>query len=265
MGGISVWCMHFIGNRAFILGDSATIGQIAYSPGYTGLSFFVPVLVLSLAFWAVGHDENVNILRVALGGVMVGFGVCGMHYLGQAGIINYVCIYSIGHIVGAAAIAVIASIGALGIFFRWRSTWAASFWRRSICAAILAGAVSGMHWIASVGTQYRLKSSDHIPNAISRNSIVIVVIVLVCLIPLPAPNSAKCSQSVGSCLLFLGLIIVAQYRRRLAANRAQKVALAAAYFDPDGRLMVSPEGLLPSTQITDTYIERVDTVFPLTG
>ncbi|RFU36173.1 hypothetical protein B7463_g155, partial [Scytalidium lignicola] len=246
MGGISVWCMHFIGNRALILGDGAAFGQIAYNPGYTGLSFFVPIIVLTLAFWAVGTDERVHILRVVLGGAIVGFSVCGMHYLGQAGIINYVCIYSIGHIVGAAAIAVVASIGALGIFFRWRSSWAASFWRRALCAVILSGAVSGMHWIASVGTQYRLKPSNHVPDSMSRNSTVIVVIIL----------------SVGSCFIFLALTLVAQHRRRLAADRAQKVSLAAAYFDPDGRLMVSPEGLLPSRKITDAFIERsFDDVF----
>ncbi|KAH8821237.1 hypothetical protein F5884DRAFT_79921 [Xylogone sp. PMI_703] len=240
MGGIAVWCMHFIGNRAFILGDGAAVGQIAYSPGYTGLSFFVPVIVLTLAFWSVGTGEKVQIYRVVLGGTIVGFGVCGMHYLGQAGIINYVCVYSIGHVVGAAAIAVVASIGALGIFFRWRATWAASFWRRALCAVILAGAVSGMHWVASVGTEYRLKPSKHFPNSMSRNATVIVVIVL----------------SVTSCFIFLALTLIAQSRRRSAADRAQKVSLAAAYFDPDGRLMVSPEGLLPSRKITDSFIER---------
>jgi hypothetical protein len=51
--------------------------------------------------------------------------------------------------------------------------------------------------------------------------------------------------------------VLAQRRRAKSANRAQQVVLAAAVFDDAGNLMVTPEGLLPSQKITNTYIERV--------
>lgn len=182
MGGIAIWCMHFIGNRAITLGNGAHDLQISYNSGFTALSFFLPISVLLLAFSAVGSNETVMLLRVAIGGTLAGFGIVGMHYLGQAGISNYDCIYAIPKVIGAGVIAVVASIGALTVFFLWRSTWENSWWRRAICAVGLAGAVSGMHWLASVGTQYRMRVVDPskvLVNNISRNATVIVVIVLV--------------------------------------------------------------------------------------
>lgn len=51
----------------------------------------------------------------------------------------------------------------------------------------------------------------------------------------------------------------AMYTARLRqrnANKAQQVVLAAAIFDKQDRVLVSPEGLLPSEKITDTFLEK---------
>lgn len=241
MGGISIWCMHFIGNRAIILADGTETLQIAYNPSFTALSFFLPIIVLLMAILAVGSNEKVSVVRITIGGTIAGTGIVGMHYLGQAGISNYDCIYQIGNIIGSVAIAIAASILALSVFFVLRATWTNSWWKRAATAVVLAGGVSGMHWLASVGTQYRLKSSNSTQARLSNNSTVIVVIVL----------------SVSACVILLMLTLFAQRRRSRSANRAQQVVLAAAVFDKDGRLMVTPEGVLPNTKITNTYIERV--------
>jgi len=191
MGGIAIWCMHFISNRAIVLADGQTAIQIAYSPGFTTLSFFVPILVLLTAFMVLGSDDRVSLVRVTVGGTLAGLAICGMHYLGQAGISNYISIYSVGYVVGAAVVAVVASIVALSVFFVLRATWTNSWWKRALCAIILAGAVFGMHWLASVGTQYRLKHVDlSSSDNISRNSTVIVVIVLVCIVATPTRRHA---------------------------------------------------------------------------
>lgn len=182
MGGVAIWCMHYIGNRALVLVQGQPPLQISYSAGYTVLSFFVPILVLLGAFMAIGSDETVSIVRVSLGGTLAGFAICGMHYLGQAGISNYTPIYVISNVIGSAIIAVAASIVALTVFFILRTTWSGSWWRRGLCAIVLAGAVSGMHWLATVGTTYRLKAPDwsQIKNSTSsRDSTTIVVAVLV--------------------------------------------------------------------------------------
>jgi hypothetical protein len=51
--------------------------------------------------------------------------------------------------------------------------------------------------------------------------------------------------------------MLAQRRKLLSANRAQQVVLACAVFDRQGRIMVTPEGLLPNRKVTSAYVERV--------
>ena len=194
MGGIAIWCMHFIGNRAITLAGGNSNLQLAYSVGFTALSFFIPIIVLLLAFAAVGSNDKVSLVRIGFGGILAGLGVCYMHYLGQAGISNYDCIYDVPNVIGAAIIAVVASVAALGIFFVFRAAWTSSWWKRALCAVILAIAVSGMHWLASVGTHYRLKTSATPSNNDSRDTTVIVVIVLVSRsIEKPGSADDKCS------------------------------------------------------------------------
>ena len=55
--------------------------------------------------------------------------------------------------------------------------------------------------------------------------------------------------------------VIAQRSRQRLRDRAQQVTLACATWDPDGRLMVTPEGFLPSRKITDAYMERVGLSF----
>lgn len=178
MGGIAIWSMHYIGNRAIDIGDGDPQLQIAYSSGFTALSFFMPIIVLLAAFVAIGTNEKVSWWRVGVGGSLAGAAICGMHYLGNASINNYVCIYNAANVVGAALIAVAASNIALSVFFVFRASWTNSWWKRGMSAVLLAGAVSGMHWCASTGTQYKLIALAG-TGQLSRNTTVIVVICLV--------------------------------------------------------------------------------------
>ncbi|KAI0137527.1 hypothetical protein BJ170DRAFT_65522 [Xylariales sp. AK1849] len=240
MGGIAIWCMHFIGNRATDLANGEAELQIAYSSGFTALSFFIPIMVLLAAFLAVGTNNKMSWWRITLGGSLAGAAICGMHYLGNASIDNYTCVYRPVNVVGAALIAVAASIVALSLFFVFRAAWTSSWWKRALSAIVMAGAVSGMHWCASTGTQYRLVRLNSGTNQISRNTTVIVVICL----------------SVGAALIMAGTAVYTTHVMRGYAQKAQQVVLAAAVFDRTGRILVNPDGLLPSEKITDTYLER---------
>ncbi|KAK2607828.1 hypothetical protein N8I77_006477 [Diaporthe amygdali] len=240
MGGIAIWCMHFIGNRAIQMAGGEPSLQIAYSSGFTAFSFFMPILVLVAAFVAIGTNDKVSWWRVAIGGTLAGAAICGMHYLGNASINNYVCIYNIANVVGAALIAVAASIIALSLFFVFRAGWTNSWWKRIISAVLLAGAVSGMHWCASTGTSYKLIALAGDNNQLSRNETVIVVICL----------------SVGACLVMATFAVYTARIMSRYASKAQQVVLAAAVFDKHGRVLVSPDGLLPSEKITDSFLEK---------
>lgn len=131
------------------------------------------------AFVAIGSSDAVSWWRVSLGGLLCGAAVCGMHYLGNASIENYTCVYKLPYLVGSAVIAVAASTIALSMFFIFRGMWANMWWKRLLSALLLAGAVSGMHWCAAVGTQFRLRSVHAGGRGASQNATVIAVICLV--------------------------------------------------------------------------------------
>ncbi|KAL4887590.1 hypothetical protein BJY04DRAFT_4725 [Aspergillus karnatakaensis] len=241
MGGIGIWCMHFIGNRAIVLGNGDEHIQVLYSMSFTGVSFVLPVCVLLTAFYAAGTSEKAGYVRILTGGVLTGGSVCGMHYVGQLGISNYSCHYQAANVVGAAVIAVVASTAALSIFFRWRASWTNRWWRRGVCGCLLALAVSGMHWTAAVGTTYR----NHDPSAnrggqLSRTQTVIICSVLACV-----------ACGVLSCCA-----IAAGGDHRRLRTQAQQLVLASVFFDPEGRIMVTPHALLPSRKIVDRYLGK---------
>lgn len=223
------------------------------------MSFFVPILVLAAAFMACGSNNNVSWWRISIGGTLCGGAVCGMHYLGNASIANYTCIYQVANVVGAALIAVAASIVALSIFFIFRAIWSSSWWKRIASAVILAAAVSGMHWVAAVGTRYRLVTIEPVKSDITRKSTVIVVI---CLVSHPfhavmTIHQLIQLQSIGACFIIAGSAIFKARNLKKHADKAQKVTLGAAIFDKHGRILVDNDGLIPSTVITDLYPEKV--------
>ncbi|CCT68010.1 uncharacterized protein FFUJ_06762 [Fusarium fujikuroi IMI 58289] len=245
MGGIAIWCMHFIGNIALTLAEGEAEMQIVYSSGMTVLSFCMPVFVLLGAFYAIGISNRIAWWRVITAGILCGCAICGMHYLANASIKNYQCIYEPAYIVGAAIIAVAASTVALAMFFIFQSLSASSWWKRTISAIILAGAVSSMHWCASVGTQYRLL---HLKK-LERGSRTATAIAVICL-------------SFSACIIIAGSAILRARTLRDAALRAQQIELAAVVFNKDGCLLVDSNGVFPNTVVTDFFIgENADDKF----
>ncbi|KAK3988759.1 hypothetical protein QBC44DRAFT_98340 [Cladorrhinum sp. PSN332] len=243
MGGVSIWCMHFVGNRALELLDGQPELAIAYSAGVTVASFFVPIVVLFAAFFVVTSTSNateVSWWRIFVSGALSGGAICGMHYLGNASISNYKCFYGAANVAGATVIAVTASTVALALFFVFRASWTNSWWKRFGCAVVLAAAVSGMHWCGAVGTKYELIHLTSRTDLDGRNTIVIAITVL----------------SVAVCLVMAGTAIYSARVRQAYAKNAQRITLAAAVFDSQGRILVTTDGLLPSEEVTSKFVQK---------
>ncbi|KAF8245554.1 hypothetical protein K440DRAFT_511411, partial [Wilcoxina mikolae CBS 423.85] len=241
MGGIAIWSMHFVGNRAVVLYDGQAELQLAYNSTFTVLSFFVPVLVLLGAYSLAGSSgDEVRKVRIVIGGSFAGSSICGMHYLGDAGISNFNTKYSIAKVIASVIIAISATNVALTFFFLMRKNFTNSWWKRLILGFVLAGAVSGMHWTASSGTTYVInRDQPTSQNILSRHWVVVIVIVL----------------SVFCCTILVAFAAAAGRERRKQLKRAQKIVLASATFE-DGKLMVLSDGTLPMRTITDTFSER---------
>ncbi|PNP44495.1 hypothetical protein THARTR1_11033 [Trichoderma harzianum] len=239
MGGIAIWSMHFIGNRAIYMLNGEAAFQIAYSTALTVASLLVPILVLVLAFVGVNGNGRIRWWRIVLAGLLSGGAICGMHYLADASISNYRGSYRLSYLIGSVVIAVLASTTALTLFFVFENTWSSAWWKRLGCAMVLAGAVSGMHWCAAVGTSYTLLHSTP-SKGVSRKDAMVVVICL----------------SITAGIVMTGMAIYSSWVRRDYASKSQQVVLAAGVFDDKGRIMVSQDGYLPSEVVTDTYFTK---------
>jgi NO-binding membrane sensor protein with MHYT domain len=155
--------MHYVGNRAIVLGDGNPGLQLNYSAGYTALSAFLPVICLLLAFALLEIQQPNQPLFwsfLIVSGFILGLSICGMHYVGNFGISNYSLYNPAGFVLGSAAIAIVASMAALAMFFFFKEKWVNSLSMRLCSATVLAAAVSGMHWLATAGTTYVLKVED---------------------------------------------------------------------------------------------------------
>ncbi|KAL8787578.1 MAG: hypothetical protein Q9213_002140 [Squamulea squamosa] len=248
MGAVAIWAMHYIGNRAITMLDGQRELQIQYSAGYTGGSFLLPICVVSIAFYLLSLSEKVDIIRIAVVGILTGAAICGMHYLGQGGIANYYVSYGWPYVLGSAFIAVIAATVALGVFFYLKRNWTNTWWKRALCAALLASSVSGMHWVASAGTVYRLRHQARKGNGLGRQATVVIVLCL----------------ALGCCITLITFAVIGQRVKTRSAHRAQEVVLASTIFDTEGKLLVTPEGTLPSRKIAKTYLEKTyDEIFDI--
>ena len=173
--------MHFVGNRAIVLGNGEPELQLYYNPKFTALSVFLPIVFLFGAFTIAElkkKKSHLLFLYLCLSGFVTGLSITGMHYVGNFGIVNYDLHNPVAHVVGAAAIAIISCIIALTLFFLQREMWINSLWRRIVCAIVLASAVSGMHWVASIGTRYTL-TQGYDGSKSDRDTNLIVAVVMV--------------------------------------------------------------------------------------
>jgi len=139
--GLSIWSMHFIAMLGFNPG-----AEVRYDVGRTILSLLLAIATTAFAFFfARGGGAR----REIMGGVVMGAGICTMHYVGMAAVITSVTLsYAPIYVVLAFAVAVSASTSAL---FVARSETTAT--QRVLAAAVLAFAIVGMHYTAMYGVR----------------------------------------------------------------------------------------------------------------
>lgn len=164
------------------MGDGESELQLDYNAGFTALSAFLPIIFLfiALSIFEIKSSKQGTVFwpLLIVSGFIAGLSITGMHYVGNFGISNYHLNSPAPYIIGAGAIAIGASIAAFSLFFYFREKWVNSFQKRMASSVVLASAVSGMHWVASVGTTYNLKRAISL-RAEKRNVNLIVAMVCV--------------------------------------------------------------------------------------
>jgi diguanylate cyclase len=148
--GCGIWSMHFVGMLAFSLPIA-----LAYDIATTVVSLVIAVALSGFAL-AIASRTEIGLGRLATGALVMGFGICAMHYSGMSAVqVLPLITYEPRLLVASCAIAVVASFVALWLFFRLRSgrTWQMRFAR--LGAAVVMGlAISGMHYTGMAAARF---------------------------------------------------------------------------------------------------------------
>ena len=140
--GTGIWSMHFIGMLAFHLPI-----PISYDVPITLLSLVIAVLASGFALYLVSR-ATLTLRRLAGGGVLMGIGICSMHYTGMAAMQMAPPIRYQPLLLGLSVlIGILASMIALWSAFEFRfETILSAFWKKAGSALVMGVAISGMHY-----------------------------------------------------------------------------------------------------------------------
>jgi NO-binding membrane sensor protein with MHYT domain len=132
-----IWVMHFVAMLGFTIPGQT----ITYSVPVTAASMLIAVVVVGAGLFIVGLGSSAW-WTLLLGGVVIGFGVASMHYIGMAAMqMPDTVRYSDPLVVLSVVIAVAAGTAAL-----WAALRLAAVWSTLAASLIMGVAVSGMHY-----------------------------------------------------------------------------------------------------------------------
>ena len=161
--GIGMWSMHFIG----MLAVSLPI-DLQYDVPKTLASLAVAIIASGLAI-DVASRRPLGVARLFLGGLLMGGGISGMHYLGMMAIDIVPAVrYQRPLVAASVAIAIAGSCGALWLLFRCYHRRAAVMLGRFGGAALMGLSIGGMHYIGMAASVFGAGSYCH--GGISLNS-----------------------------------------------------------------------------------------------
>ena len=148
--GTGIWSMHFLGMQAFKLPI-----EIGFSGGATLLSWLAAVAASGVAL-ELASRENFGNTQLALGALVMGAGISGMHYIGMAAMdMNPGIVWDYRVVVLSVLIAVLASASALLIFKLLRRVRPSQRVGYQLAASfVMAVAICGMHYTGMAAARF---------------------------------------------------------------------------------------------------------------
>ena len=170
MGG-GIWSMHFIGMLAFSLPI-----RLGYDLGITLLSLLAAIAVSAFALFIVTR-KTLTTRHLLGGGVLMGLGICGMHYMGMHALRMFPAIeYDPLRFAASVAIAIVASIAALWLAFTLRAGDSTLAQLKRIGAAVLMGlAVIAMHYTGMEAARFDAASICTVSGGVDNDWLAVVV------------------------------------------------------------------------------------------
>ena len=139
--GLGIWAMHYVGMLALNLPV-----EVFYHWPTVLLSLLTAMLASGVALFVVSR-KAMGLLRTSLGGLLMGSGIAGMHYIGMNAMrLPAMCQYSTGLVVLSVFLAVVISMIALWLTFQLRDETTAIGWRKLASAVLMGAAIPVMHY-----------------------------------------------------------------------------------------------------------------------
>ncbi len=176
MGG-GVFTMHFIAMLACDMGELL----IAYKVGMMLSAVGVAVVCSAIAL-AVTFKYGSGPIPILIGGLFMGLGIAGMHYLGAASmVLAAIAIHKPLYVTISIIISVFASMIAL-----WLTLNARTLLTRLASAVAMCTGIAGMHFVGIGATYYEMLPDVTIPPAHGLPPVVLAVVVGIATIALLA-------------------------------------------------------------------------------
>lgn len=182
---------------AWLFGGATVMGTGIWSMHYTGMLayhlpvavyYHVPTVILSLAA-AIGASfvalftvsrKNFNVLHLIAGSLLMGSGICAMHYTGMAAMrLSAMHQWDTGFVAASVAIAVVVSTVALVVTFLFREDKPSLAWKM-VCAVMMGLAIPAMHYTAMTAVTYtHTNEAPDLTNAIDISALANTAIITI--------------------------------------------------------------------------------------
>lgn len=198
LGGIGIWCMHFIGMASLSISVNDQEVDLEFNVLISIVSLIVVVVLTTIGVAVSSQDplfmktkgeilemfiqdtsklsmsevrrmKNLRLLRListkslgylVTGGVIAGSGVSIMHYIGMEAMYAHSTIrWNPGVVAASVLIAIIASTVAFWILFRLLSLFPSREWLRLVSSFLMAVAVCGMHYTGMAAARFDYESN----------------------------------------------------------------------------------------------------------
>src|SRR2546422_1830450 len=147
--GVGIWSMHYIGMLAFSLPV-----PVLYDWPTVLLSLLAAVFAAAVALFVVSR-QRMGWLRVLTGSAIMGSGIVTMHYTGMAAMrLSAACSYDPLLLTLSVVFAIVISLVALWLTFRFREDKKATGWWKAASAIVMGAAIPVMHYTGMAAARF---------------------------------------------------------------------------------------------------------------
>lgn len=147
--GLGIWSMHYIGMLALTLPFA-----VSYDWPTVLLSLFAAMFASAVALFVVSQ-ARMGWEHAVVGGTVMGCGISAMHYIGMAAMrMPAMCSYLARVVALSVFLAILISLTAIWITFRFRDKVRTSAWLKIGAASVMGGAIPIMHYTGMAAARF---------------------------------------------------------------------------------------------------------------